>query len=70
MVFSDHHGTCHIDTTVLDGENNLKIKLCIQETMYCKDSQDFSYLNGTIECELPNKSVCNFTGRLKIPNIE
>lgn len=68
VIFSELHGTCHIDTTDLDGESSLKVKLCLQETMYCKDLQDFSILNGTIECELPNKSAHNFVGRLIISN--
>ncbi|XP_025203440.1 probable phospholipid-transporting ATPase IA [Melanaphis sacchari] len=65
---SELHGTCHIETTHLDGEENLKIRQCVKETSHCKELKDLISLNGIIECELPNKLLYNFLGRLIIIN--
>lgn len=68
IIFSELHGTCHIETSNLDDETNIKIRQCPHETSYCKELQDLINLNGIIECELPNKSLYNFLGRLTIMN--
>lgn len=68
IVFSELHGICRIETIHLDDEINLKIRQCPQETSYCKDLKDIINLNGTIECELPNKLLYHFLGRLTIAN--
>ncbi|XP_060847824.1 probable phospholipid-transporting ATPase IA isoform X3 [Rhopalosiphum padi] len=65
---SELYGTCHIETTHLDGEENLKIRQCVKETSHCKELKDLIGLNGIIECELPNKLLYNFLGRLTIMN--
>ncbi|XP_060857421.1 probable phospholipid-transporting ATPase IA isoform X2 [Metopolophium dirhodum] len=65
---SEPQGICHIETTHLDGEVNLKIRQCVKETSYCKELKDLIGLNGIIECELPNKLLYNFLGRLTIMN--
>lgn len=66
--FSELYGTCHIETTHLDGEVNLKIRQCVKETSHCKELKDLIDLNGIIECELPNKLLYNFLGKLIIMN--
>lgn len=68
LIFSEPHGTCHIKTTVLDNENSLKFKQCAQETSYYRDPRRFIDLKGIVECELPNKMLYNFLGRLTIQN--
>lgn len=70
IIFSELHGTCRIETVNLDDEINLKIRQCAQETSYCKNLQDIIDLNGTIECELPNKLLYHFLGRLTIANFQ
>jgi len=68
IIFSELDGICHIETTKLDGEVNLKIRQCVKETSCCKELKDLIGLKGIIECELPNKLLYNFLGRLTIMN--
>lgn len=68
IIFSELHGTCYVETSNLDNETNLKIRQCLQETLHCKELQDIINLNGFIECELPNKLLYSFLGRLTIMN--
>lgn len=68
IIFSDLYGNCHVETSNLDDETNLKIRQCPQETSYCKELQDIINLNGIIECEFPNKLLYHFLGRLTIMN--
>ncbi|XP_025410244.1 probable phospholipid-transporting ATPase IA isoform X2 [Sipha flava] len=65
---SELYGTCYVETFNLDNETNLKIRQCLQETLYCKELQDLINLNGFIECELPNKLLYTFLGRLTLMN--
>lgn len=57
-----------METTILDNEENFKIRQCPRETLHCIKLQDFIDLNGFIECELPNKLFNHFFGRLTIGN--
>ena len=46
-------GTCYVETMNLDGETNLKIKKCMDETKL-KGETELARLEGMVECEPPN----------------
>lgn len=68
IYFSELHGTCCIETTHLDNEIDLKIKQSPRELLYCNEFKDYINFDGIIECELPNKLLYSFLGRLTIAN--
>ncbi|XP_044737082.1 probable phospholipid-transporting ATPase IA isoform X2 [Chrysoperla carnea] len=61
---SEPFGMCFIETANLDGETNLKIRQAIQQTATLIDTRDVLLLDGTIECEGPNRNVYDFAGVL------
>eukprot|EP01018_Ginkgo_biloba_P009003 Gb_36306 [translate_table: standard] len=61
---SDSDGVCYVETMNLDGETNLKLKKCIEETSNLADSHNLQEFNAIVECELPNPSIYTFVGNL------
>jgi len=57
---------CYIETMNLDGETNLKIRQGLPETSNYIEANDLIRLEGTIECELPNRLIYDFVGSLKL----
>lgn len=55
---------CYIETMNLDGETNLKIRQGLPETAGLLETKDLDRLNGTIEMELPNRHLYEFSGNL------
>ncbi|CAL4073612.1 unnamed protein product, partial [Meganyctiphanes norvegica] len=62
---SEPQAVCFVETANLDGETNLKIRQGLPQTANLIDTEVLSKLSGTVECELPNKFLYNFTGNLK-----
>eukprot|EP00854_Cymbomonas_tetramitiformis_P004996 gene4996-6085_t len=60
---SDSEGICYVETMNLDGETNLKIKKALDHTSSWSD-KDVSAVKGSIECEVPNNLIYNYTGNL------
>jgi hypothetical protein len=50
----------------LDGETNLKIRQALPKTAELTTVQQLNSIKATIECELPNRKVNEFTGTLQI----
>ena len=63
-------GTCYIETSNLDGETNLKIRLAIPETANIDNETSILHTNGTIECEEPNRDLYTFNGNIKLNDQE
>lgn len=59
---------CFIETANLDGETNLKIRQGVPATAKCLETKDLLQLDGTVECELPNRHLYEFNGVLKENN--
>lgn len=55
---------CFIETANLDGETNLKIRQGVSSTARLLETKDLTQLEGTIECELPNRLLYEFNGVL------
>nr|XP_060635539.1 phospholipid-transporting ATPase VD [Anolis sagrei ordinatus] len=70
LYSSDGDGLCHIETSSLDGETNLKEKLIVkgfvQQTIEM-DPESFSY---KIECEVPNSDLSCFRGFIQHTSTE
>ncbi|GAU88520.1 hypothetical protein RvY_01206 [Ramazzottius varieornatus] len=62
---SEPHGVCYIETSNLDGETNLKTRLSLPETAQLQAVDDLMALDGTIECEAPNRHLYDFTGNIR-----
>ncbi|CAF1383275.1 unnamed protein product, partial [Adineta ricciae] len=57
---------CYIQTSNLDGETNLKVRQGLPQTAHVLSSMQLKDLQGTVECELPNRNLYEFAGTLKI----
>ncbi|XP_029444131.1 probable phospholipid-transporting ATPase VD isoform X2 [Rhinatrema bivittatum] len=70
LYSSDPDGICHIETSSLDGETNLKQRQVVKgyaEQAFEVDPEKFS---SRIECEVPNNDLNRFRGFLEHPNKE
>jgi phospholipid-translocating ATPase len=65
FLFSNNPtGSCYVETANLDGETNLKIKRCLNDTAgLCEN--DLKGFNAVIQCEQPNSSIYSFRGNLQ-----
>jgi phospholipid-translocating ATPase len=65
FLFSNNPtGSCYVETANLDGETNLKIKRCLNDTAgLCEN--DLKGFNAVIQCEPPNSSIYSFRGNLQ-----
>ncbi|KAL6053235.1 P-type phospholipid transporter, variant 2 [Balamuthia mandrillaris] len=61
---SDPQGTCYIETSSLDGENNLKVRQALPVTATLADASSLFSFRGIVKCEPPNKEIYSFTGYL------
>jgi len=62
---SEPQAICYIETSNLDGETNLKIRQAIPETAKLLEIKDLALFKGTVQCELPNRHLYEFSGVLK-----
>ncbi|OQV25849.1 putative phospholipid-transporting ATPase IA [Hypsibius exemplaris] len=65
LASSEPQGICYIETSNLDGETNLKTRLALPETAQLRSVDDLLILDGTIECETPNRHLYDFTGNIR-----
>ncbi|XP_067627473.1 probable phospholipid-transporting ATPase IA isoform X3 [Eurosta solidaginis] len=65
---SEPQAMCFIETANLDGETNLKIRQGVPATAKYLETKDLLQLDGTVECELPNRHLYEFNGVLKENN--
>jgi len=63
---SEPQGLCYIETSNLDGETNLKVRQGLHATSTLLETRDLASLSGILECELPNRHLYEFAGRLKL----
>nr|CAG4651584.1 EOG090X00X3 [Triops cancriformis] len=66
IASSEPQAMAYIETANLDGETNLKIRQGLKETAHLIDTKELNLLSGTLECELPNRHLYEFTGNLKL----
>jgi phospholipid-transporting ATPase len=59
-------GLSFVDTMNLDGETNLKEKLCLKETKPLSE-EDITSMHGVIDCEGPNEYLDGWEGTLNSP---
>ncbi|XP_046395315.1 probable phospholipid-transporting ATPase IA isoform X5 [Ischnura elegans] len=62
---SEPQALCYIETANLDGETNLKIRQGVSETALLLETKDLDQFTATIECDLPNRHLYEFTGVLR-----
>ena len=51
------NGTCFVDTKNLDGETNLKEKICMKDFKSIKEDKIEAELNGVIDCDGANSNL-------------
>ena len=65
---SEEQGLCHIETSNLDGETNLKLRKTHAENSKCRepefDVNNIAAYQGDLECQVPNKDLYKFEGKL------
>lgn len=59
-------GTCHITTTSLDGETNLKTHYSVAETSVCQSVSQLESLQAVVECQQPEADLYRFVGRITV----
>ncbi|KAI8031983.1 putative phospholipid-transporting ATPase 8 [Camellia lanceoleosa] len=65
LLSSSHEdGICHVETTNLDGETNLKVKHSLDVTAPLRDESSFQKFKAVIKCEDPNEELFSFIGTL------
>ncbi|XP_046673162.1 probable phospholipid-transporting ATPase IA isoform X3 [Homalodisca vitripennis] len=62
---SEPQAMCYIETMNLDGETNLKIRQGLPEAAGLLETKDLELFSGTVECELPNRHLYEFSGNLR-----
>ncbi|XP_034860930.1 probable phospholipid-transporting ATPase VD isoform X2 [Mirounga leonina] len=71
LLFStDPDGICHIETSGLDGESNLKQRQVVRGYAEQDSEVDPEKFSSKIECESPNNDLNRFRGYLEHPNKE
>ncbi|XP_019521307.1 PREDICTED: probable phospholipid-transporting ATPase VD isoform X1 [Hipposideros armiger] len=71
LLFStDPDGICHIETSGLDGESNLKQRQVVRGYGEQDSEVDPEKFSSRIECESPNNDLNRFRGFLEHPNKE
>jgi len=63
---SEPQSMCYVETAMLDGETNLKIRQAITETTHLTNETDFQDFNPTFECDLPNNNLYEFNGSVQL----
>lgn len=67
---SDPKGVCYVETKNLDGETNMKMKVCHKELKgVILNEKDVVGITGEITCELPNNSIYKYEGVMKCPQL-
>jgi phospholipid-transporting ATPase len=67
---SEPYGMAYIETSSLDGETNLKIRQAHPATSDLIDVDVLRTFTAQIDCELPNKHINEFYGKLALSNNE
>ena len=57
---------CYIETAQLDGETNLKIRQGLPQTAILCSEPELATIDGTMECELPNRHLYQFSGNIRL----
>lgn len=65
LASSDSSGLCHIETSNLDGENNLKQRQCVSIKNGKFNPTKFT---ETVICDQPNVEIYKFNGYIQLPN--
>uniref|UniRef100_A0A8C1WW42 Phospholipid-transporting ATPase n=1 Tax=Cyprinus carpio TaxID=7962 RepID=A0A8C1WW42_CYPCA len=67
LLSSDRaEGTCHITTTSLDGETNLKTHYSVPETAVSQSVSRLESLQAVVECQQPEADLYRFVGRITV----
>ncbi|KAK3533381.1 hypothetical protein QTP70_019327 [Hemibagrus guttatus] len=67
LLSSDRaEGTCHITTTSLDGETNLKTHYAVPETAVSQSVSRLESLQAIVECQQPEPDLYRFVGRITV----
>uniref|UniRef100_A0A4W5NSX4 Phospholipid-transporting ATPase n=1 Tax=Hucho hucho TaxID=62062 RepID=A0A4W5NSX4_9TELE len=71
LLSSDRaEGTCHITTTSLDGETNLKTHYSVPETLVSQSVSRLEALHAVVECQQPDADLYRFVGRITVTQQE
>ncbi|XP_062991171.1 phospholipid-transporting ATPase VD-like [Elgaria multicarinata webbii] len=70
LYSSDGDGICHLETSSLDGETNLKERQVVKGYAEQATEHHLEYFSGKIECEPPNNDLNSFRGFIKNSNRE
>lgn len=58
---SEPENLCYLETSNIDGENNLKMRIANSKLSFTRENQS---LQGNLTCEIPNNNIYHFEGLL------
>ena len=61
---SEPLGIAYLETSNIDGESNLKIRISNRRTVHLTDEASLSAYKGLLQCEEPNERIYNFEGSI------
>lgn len=62
---SEPQGMAYLETSNIDGESNLKIRMANINTTHLADEKSLSEFKATVKCEKPNERIYNFEGNIE-----
>ncbi|XP_019390431.1 PREDICTED: probable phospholipid-transporting ATPase VB [Crocodylus porosus] len=68
LYSSDQNGTCHLETSNLDGETNLKQRQVVTGFFHQNSEFHPEFFQNTIVCEMPNNDLNKFKGFVEQPD--
>jgi len=63
---SEPQSLCYVETAMLDGETNLKLKQAIEKTTHLQSEKDLQNFKPYFECDLPNTNLYEFNGSIQL----
>jgi len=63
---SEPQSMCYVETAMLDGETNLKIRQAVTATAHLTEEGDFEDFAPVFECDLPNNKLYEFNGSVQL----
>jgi P-type E1-E2 ATPase len=66
---SEDGAFCYVETANLDGETNLKIKMCPEATKAIHEEKHMPFVNLALRSETPNEKIDSFAGELSVAGV-
>lgn len=66
LACSNPDGQVHIETSQIDGNQDLKVKFCAKDTRLEASIHSFANIRGQVTCDRPSSDTENFNGTIRL----